>query len=332
MPTRHPDVAVMTAWVEDATMAPSMHNAQPWRFRYTPAVHALDLRMETARYMPETDPTTRGMHISCGAALFNLRVAAAHTGWSTEVRLLPDPADPELLATAVFTESDGPDAEAALHPAITRRRSSRQPFTDEAIPDAVLDRLKSAARSEGAGMAVLSDWQVDAVLDVVKEAEEDESLSPAVRQEIARWTGTGAGASEGIPDYAFGPQRHDGRAPVRDFALGRPVPGRGSAVFEQSPRLVVLGTSDDRPQDWLLAGQALERLLLQATLDGLSTSLNSQAIERAELRWLLRDPVSPSATAFPQMLLRLGYGPLVPPTPRRAVSDVLEVEQPPPPG
>ncbi|WP_069173968.1 Acg family FMN-binding oxidoreductase [Streptomyces griseus] len=330
--TRHPEVAAVTAWVRDATMAPSMHNAQPWRFRYASAVGTLDLRMDTARYMPETDPTTRGMHISCGAALFNLRVAAAHAGWAADVRLLPDPADAELLATAVFAESDGLGATAGLYPAITRRRSSRHPFTDEAIPDAVLDRLQGAARSEGAGMAVLSEWQVDAVLDVVKEAEEDESLSPAVRREIARWTGGGAEVSEGIPDYAFGPARHDGRAPVRDFAMGRPVPGRESAVFEQSPRLVVLGTSDDRPQDWLLAGQALERLLLQATLDGLSTSLNSQAIERAELRWLLRDPVSPSLTAFPQMLLRLGYGPPVPPTPRRAVSDVLEIEQPSQPG
>ncbi|MFD0427288.1 hypothetical protein ACFQ60_01435 [Streptomyces zhihengii] len=68
----------------------------------------------------------------------------------------------------------------------------------------------------------------------------------------------------------------------------------------------------------------MERVLLQATLDGLSTSLNSQALEWPELRWLMRDPRS--ATAYPQMLLRFGYGPAVPATPRRPVEEILTVE------
>lgn len=331
MPTRHADVAAVSAWISDATMAPSMHNAQPWRFRYAPAMNVLDLRMDTTRSMPRADPSDRGMHISCGAALFNLRVAAAYAGWSARVRLLPDPADPALAATVVFTEYDGTDPLSMLYPAIVRRHSSREPFTDESVPDALLEGLSGAARSEGASLTVLNDWQLDAVLDVVEEARQDESLSPGVRDEIAGWTGAGAEDSAGIPGYAFGPKRRDGRAPVRDFAAGRPDPGRESAVFEQSPCLTVLGTSADRPQDWLLAGQALERVLLQATLDGLSTSLNSQAVESAELRWLLRDPHAPAASAFPQMLLRLGYGPRVPRTPRRAVSDVLDIERQTPP-
>ncbi|MFE2022347.1 Acg family FMN-binding oxidoreductase [Streptomyces sp. NPDC059499] len=326
MPTRHADVTSVTAWVDDAGKAPSMHNAQPWKFRYAPTMNVLQLRMDTTRSMPRTDPSDRGMHISCGAALFNLRVAVAQAGWSTGIQLLPDPADPTLVATAVFTEYEGGDTVSSLYPAIDRRHSSREPFTDESVPDAVLDGLKGAARSEGASMSVLGDWQVDAVIELIREAEQDETLSPEVRAEIARWTGSGAGTSAGIPAYAFGPRHHGGRAPVRDFAVGRPVPDRSSAVFEQSPCLAVLGTSEDRPQDWLLAGQALERVLLQATLDGLSTSLNSQALEHDELRWLLRDPHSVSASAFPQMLLRLGYGPAVPATPRRSVSDVLEIE------
>ncbi|MFJ8857992.1 Acg family FMN-binding oxidoreductase [Streptomyces sp. NPDC102451] len=325
MPARSADVASVTAWVDAATMAPSMHNAQPWRFRYVPATSLLQLRVDTARSMPRTDPSDRGMHISCGAALFNLRVAGAHAGWSTRVRLLPDPADPTLVATASFAEDEERDPISALHPAIDRRHSSREPFTDEPVPEALLDGLMAAARSEGANMSVLGEWEVDSVIDVAREAEQDESLSPEVRDEIARWTGTGAGGSDGIPASAFGPRSHGGRAPVRDFAAGRPVPHRRSAVFEQSPCLAVLGTPQDRAQDWLLAGQALERVLLQATLDGLSTSLNSQALERPDLRWLLRDPHAPTASAFPQMLLRLGYGPAVPPTPRRAVSEVLEI-------
>ncbi|MFD7970922.1 Acg family FMN-binding oxidoreductase [Streptomyces clavifer] len=326
MSTPQADSAEVTAWVSDAILAPSMHNAQPWQFRYVPTSGLLYLRLDLTRSMPRTDADNRGMHVGCGAALFNLRVAAAHAGWSARVRPLPDPADPSLLARVSFAERTESDAVAELHTAIGRRRSSREPFAEEPVPPALLDALREAAESEGAGLSLLGAWQVEAVLDVVEEAEQDEHLSLEERTEIARWTGAQAGEPDGIPSSAFGPRRHGGRAPVRDFAVGRPTPGRRSAVFENSPCLAVLGTSQDRPEDWLLAGQALERVLLRATAGGLSTSLNSQALEHAELRWLLRDPRSGANASFPQMLLRLGYGPLVAATPRRDVDDVLQID------
>ncbi|MEU5656869.1 nitroreductase family protein [Streptomyces sp. NPDC047737] len=326
MSIRHADPAEVTAWVSDAILAPSMHNAQPWQFRYVPASGLLYLRLDMTRSMPRTDADNRGMHVGCGAALFNLRVAAAHAGWSTRIRPLPDPADPGLLARVHFAAPTASDKVTDLYTAIGRRRSSREPFAEEPVPPALLGALREAAEAEGASLSVLGAWHVEAVLDVVEEAEQDEHLSLEEREEIAKWTGAGAGAPDGIPTSAFGPRRHGGRAPVRDFAFGRPTPDRRSAVFEHSPCLAVLGTPQDRPQDWLVAGQALERVLLRATAGGLSTSLNSQALEHAGLRWLLRDPRSGSNASFPQMLLRLGYGPSVPATPRRDVDDVLEID------
>ncbi|GGT37192.1 hypothetical protein GCM10010271_46500 [Streptomyces kurssanovii] len=101
------------------------------------------------------------------------------------------------------------------------------------------------------------------------------------------------------------------------------VEGRGSAVFEQSPCLAVLGTRGDTKEDWLRAGHAMERVLLQATQDGLATALNSEALEWPELRWALRDPES--ATGHPQVVIRHGYGPRGSRNPRRSVSDVLVI-------
>ncbi|GGT07366.1 nitroreductase [Streptomyces kurssanovii] len=302
-----------------------MHNAQPWLFRYTGDSGELLLRMDPDRTMPRTDPSARGLHIGCGAALFNLRVAAARTGWDAHVRLLPEVEAPAELAVVTFVPAGAQDGIAALYPAIAKRHTSREPFTDETVPQAVLDGLSGAALAEGARLTFPGAWQVQAMLDLVWDAGHEEQLSPEVREEIARWTGTGAeeATGQGVPSSAFGPRRYDGRAPVRDFAGNRPVEGRRSAVFEQTPCLAVLGTSEDGPRDWLLAGQAMERVLLQATLDGLSTSLNSQALEWPELRWAMRDPQS--TTGYPQMVIRLGYGPEVRPTPRRPVSDVFDV-------
>ncbi|RST17649.1 nitroreductase [Streptomyces sp. WAC05374] len=324
MPTRTPDATSVTSWVADAAMAPSMHNAQPWRFHYSRAEGVLSLRMDPARTMPHSDPSTRGLHIGCGAALFNLRVAAAHAGWEAQTRLMPEGSDRELLAVTAFVQAGGSDDIAGLYPAVHRRHTSREPFSDETVPDAVLDGLRGAARAEGARLDLPGDWQIETLLELVRDAEHAEELSAGVREEISRWiAGTDSARPEGIPSYALGPRRYDGRAPVRDFAGGHRVEGRGSAVFERSPCLAVLGTREDEREDWLRAGQAMERVLLRATLDGLSTSLNSQALEWPELRWAVRDPAS--RTGHPQMLIRLGYGPEAPATPRRPVSEVLVV-------
>ncbi|MFD9966907.1 Acg family FMN-binding oxidoreductase [Streptomyces sp. NPDC059013] len=317
--------AVLTSLVRDATAAPSMHNAQPWRFRYDAGRGAIRLYGDPRRAMPSSDPQKRALHLGCGAALFNLRVAAAHAGRDPDAVLLPDADEPWLLAEVRLNRPVRRDDDlAALHPAIHRRHTSRFPFTDEDVPSGVLDGLRAAARLEGARLHMPGAWHVQEVLDLLHDAESRESLDPEAREELLRWTGTpgAAPAGEGIPAPAFGPRQHDVTAPVRDFAAGRTVAGRGSATFEKRPRLALLGTSDDGPLDWLRAGQALERVLLQATLDGLVTSLTSQALEWRELRWALRDPVS--SMGHVQMVIRLGYGPEGPATPRRAVEDVLE--------
>ncbi|WP_149181943.1 Acg family FMN-binding oxidoreductase [Streptomyces sp. TRM49041] len=340
MTARSLDIPVVTRLVADATTAPSMHNAQPWIFRHVRGSGTLELRMDPARTMPREDPAHRALHIGCGAALFNLRVAAAHEGWDPRIDLLPDPAEPTLLAEAAFTRPTGPDDElAALYPALRKRHSNRFPFTDEIVPQAVRDELSGVAVAEGARLVFLGAWQTEEVLTLVRDAEAEESMDPEVRAEVARWAWrkeddalaaaqdpAHAARTSGIPTYAFGPRRYDGRAPVRDFAAHERPAGRGAATFEQRPCLAVLGTRDDGPADWLRAGQALERVLLQATLDGLATSLNSHVLEWPELRWAVRDPRS--AMGHAQMLIRLGYGPTAPATPRRPVDEVLDIRDP----
>lgn len=366
MPVQPLDSGTVTGLISDATAAPSMHNVQPWRFRFRPGSRTFELRSDPDRALRRTDPEGRAAHLACGAALFNLRVAVAHAGWGVaETRLLPDAGRgtqgapelqgrqgaygdrggsrrPPLLAALQLAEAGTPDADlAALYAALTRRHTSRQPFDEHReIPAGVQAALTRAAREEGAQLVVPTAWHLDSLLDLVRDAEGRDVTDPDRFEEAARWRhadadrgrgrpegddagGAGADpATEGIPAYAFGPRRRDGKAPVRDFAGRRQVPGRETAGFEDWPHLMLLGTARDEPVAWLRAGQAMERVLLVATLEGLATSLTSHAVEHADLRRLVRDPQS--TMAFVQMVLRLGYGPSGPATPRRPVGDVLD--------
>lgn len=317
---------LVTSLIEDAVTAPSMHNAQPWKFVCKTGTGAIELHGDPLRGMPLEDPDHRALHLGCGAALFNLRVAAAHRGLRPVVRLLPSPDDPWHLADVRFDGPDDADSElGVLHAALSRRHTSRFPFTEEQIPSEVIDGLRAAALLEGCRLVVPRAWHTDTVMDLVHASELFEAADEAVRAEIAAWTRTGAAGegpgTEGIPAYAFGPRQYDVTSPVRDFGAPRRVPGRVSARFEKRPQIALLGTVGDTREEWLKAGQAMQRVLLQATLDGLSTSLMSQPLEWPELRADARDPGS--TIGFVHMVFRLGYGPHGRATPRRPVSEVL---------
>jgi len=85
--------------------------------------------------------------------------------------------------------------------------------------------------------------------------------------------------------------------------------------------LIVLGTNDDKPGDWVAGGQALARVLLRARVEDVWASFLNQPIEIPDLRAKLK--ALSGHTSFPQAILRLGFGENVKPTPRREVEEVL---------
>jgi nitroreductase len=91
-----PDLAERAGYlVEVAARAPSVHNTQPWRFTVTG--QAIELYADASRQLME-DLTGREMIISCGAALFGLRLAVRSLGYEPEVDLFPEPGQRLLLA------------------------------------------------------------------------------------------------------------------------------------------------------------------------------------------------------------------------------------------
>ncbi|EST39730.1 hypothetical protein N566_00330 [Streptomycetaceae bacterium MP113-05] len=326
-----PDRETVCALALAAASAPSMHNAQPWRFRYTVSRSAFHVHADFGRAMPHTDPHNRALHLGCGAALLNARAAAGAAGLPVVTCVLPAPDDdPSLLATVWFDGAAGFVEEdvALLEPVVRLRHTSREPFAERRLSPEVRDALIDAAAREGTFLTFPADWHLQWVLELANEAATLNRSDPERLDDLARWTRIGVAATDtatdGVPEYAFGPRKLGGRAPVRDFSGGVPVADRGAAAFEEYPQVALLSTHGDRPRDWLRAGQAMERVLLVATRLGLASSFVTEVLEWHDTRWPLRDPLSAAGSV--QMVLRLGYGPQGPTTPRRAVADLLEIE------
>lgn len=328
MAARALDATGAAGLVQAATAAPSMHNAQPWHFRCHLGERTIEVRADMERAMPAADPERRSLHVGCGAALFNLRAAAAAAGWRPRTELFPAADEPLLLASvSLVCAEPGEEADtdlAGLAPEIPRRHSSRWPFAEKPVPPAELSDLVEAARAEGAKLVFPDAWHAATLLELVQDAEVRDAETPDRAAELARWTHPRPdGADEGVPGYAYGPRRRTGAAPMRDFGRGAEPPGRTSVSFETTPNLALLGTAHDTPADWLRAGQALERVLLTATRAGLVASLTSEALEWSDLRPLVRDPLTDVGQV--QMVLRIGYGPRGPSTPRRPLAEVMEI-------
>src|SRR6266571_62881 len=252
----------VTAMLATASRAPSVHNTQPWRFAV--GWHAIDLYADPERKLAQ-DRDGREMLISCGAALFGLRLAVRGLGYLPAVRLFPDRAQPALLArVALGPQAPATAAERRMLVALPHRHTHRGAFDPGPLPAGLLPGLQHNALAEGVTLALVeTPGRYGKLADLAAEAARMRAHSAGARAEIRRWSRTpGSPSRDGVPAAAAGP----GRLAQRDFDLGRhcgllPAPGPD----EPPPAATaVLVTAGDSRLDWLRAGQALHRVLAPA--------------------------------------------------------------------
>ncbi|QDQ09465.1 Acg family FMN-binding oxidoreductase [Streptomyces spectabilis] len=315
------DAATLEKLVSAAVAAPSVHNTQPWCFRLDPDTVTLEIHAAAERGLRHIDPSGRALHVSVGCAVLNLRVAVAHFGWEPVTRLLPRPGAPGLLAAVRFGGGTRPSTP-RLYDAVWRRHSSRLPFSERPLPADVRVELSEAARAEGAWLTFPPPVENQRLLLLTREGEHRNNSSADRATESRRWVRESDRSGLGMPARALGPQDFQERMPMRDFGAHLHPGGLPAQTFERHPTILLLSTAHDRRTDWLRAGQALERVLLVATARGVRTSLLHQALEWPDLREQLA-PSPGSRHGHAQMVIRMGYGPTGPSTPRRSARQTL---------
>jgi hypothetical protein len=327
--------------VKYAVLAPSKYNAQPWLFEI--CRNSLDIICDRNWAFRVTDPRSRELTLSCGAALFNLRLAARHFGYEADVEPFPWPGDRYLQArvrlregTSAQTDESPEESESNdnisdedLFDALKKRRTYLGAFWNGAPPDQVLTGLSAAAEQFGAWLHVVKAAPARHELAaLVAQADRRQMADRAFRRELIRWIHPRSGKSkDGMPGCSYGLS-----GPFNVLTHGLPLLFRvvncGALVglhhrelAERSPVLVVLGTASDTPEAWLAAGQALQSVLLHITADGLAASFLNAPIQVENLRRQLGQAIG--RNDFPQVLLRLGYGMSAAHTPRRSAEEVL---------
>ena len=306
--------------IATAARAPSVHNTQPWRFRVD--ADAIELYYDLGRQL-HVDPSGREMLISCGAALYGLRLAIRSLGRGAAVEMLPDGDRPGLLARVRAGAAEpATRQEEAMLMAMPHRHTHRGGFEQTPLPEGLLPGLRYDAAAEGAEL-VLLDRDVDHPLlaDILDTTGRWLDLDPGARADLKRWTrGPGDPAHDGIPARAVAGTSSDGpwRLRQRDFSQGQ-----GNTAQSGPPAVTaVLLTRCDERGDWLRAGQALHRLLLHAASQWVFASLHTQALESVPVRSIIRRRLGLAGN--PQVILQLGVARSTAATARRSPANLID--------
>lgn len=304
-----------------ATAAPSLHNSQPWLFECTPA--SIKVRVDPSRTLDAADPDRRSMMLAGGAALLNLRVAMLAEGVTPLVFPLPNPGDPDLIAVVRPDGAYRPTpADRGLAAAIPRRHTNRHPFLPDAIPEQLVNSLRRAARTESSWLTAFTPAQLSGLRRLLTTAHHTQLDDPRFVTEWNAWTARAEPDLDGVPRRSSGPlPEPQDMWVLRDFSAGTARTRTPGKDFESDPLIVVVETFNDLRLAQLNAGQAMQRVLLTATAEGLATSFLSQVVEVPQTRTALRELTG--GRLWPQIVLRLGYGSPTPPTPRRPLDEVV---------
>ncbi|MDT5035132.1 MAG: hypothetical protein QOE03_317 [Micromonosporaceae bacterium] len=313
----------LTAAATAARHAPSIHNTQPWRWRMTN--DTLDLYAERSRLLEVTDPATRLATLSLGAALHHARVSLAAQGWQAVVTRLPDPADPDHVARLGVAGRVPVQPESVrLAHTIPLRHTDRRPVTDVPVTPEQQDAITAAVEAEAAWLYVMRPDQVIELASAADYAQRTEAAEPGWQDELAYWTGGVRTAGSGVPAAAIPDSATQTTVPSRDFGHHGDLPV--SAGHDRAAVFAVLYGRDDKPLDWLRAGEALSAGWLTATELGVSVLPLSAAIElsgtRRAVQALLAD------VGRPYLVLRFGsinpQDPEPPHAPRLPIDQIVE--------
>ncbi|MGY6564920.1 MAG: Acg family FMN-binding oxidoreductase [Halomonadaceae bacterium] len=306
-----------------ATLAPSGHNTQCWRFRV--ADEAITILPDLSRRTPVVDPDDHHLYVSLGCAAENLSLAARALGMQGEVTFHAE-GDGEVRVTLAPCQPE----RSSLFEAIPARQCTRTDYDGAPVTDQELYLLQGAGTGNGVSISLLTERPaIEQVLAFVLLANSLQIRSRAFRQELEAWIRFGEReallSGDGLFARAMG-------SPTTPRWLGRWLfrallrQGSENAKLARQIRssagiAVFISEADDRAH-WVEAGRCYQRFALQATALGICNAFINQPVEETSIRPAFAEALG-IVGGRPDLVVRFGRGRAMPRSLRRPVEAVL---------
>ncbi len=270
-----------------ATMAPSSHNTQPWRFSVDSG--KIDLLGDMDRTMGKADPRLRELHVSLGCALENAVIAAAGAGTPLAVERVPGVPGSHFARLHFAPQGATTDARADLAAAIPIRRTNRGPYDEQrAVAPAALDALGALASENVRVVWLTSAGARSRFSELSVRATEAHIADTEIQRDSHRWYRMRRSEAATYRDGITVSGANLPGAIALMLGLLPPTPDSFDAGWAKATRdthcgtalafgLLVVEHTGDRGA-WVDAGRTYQRIQLAAALKGLSTHPISQAL------------------------------------------------------
>jgi len=309
--------------VRYATLAPSSHNTQCWRFRLQE--RSIKIEPDLSRRCPVVDPDDHHMFVSLGCATENLVHAALANGLQAGASF--DPADSGSVAVSL----EATKAHASpLFQAITERQCTRGDYDGKPLSRDELRLLELAGSCDGVRVLLLTErTALEMVLEYVVAGNTAQMNDPAFVEELKTWIRfssdeairTGDGLFTGASGNPVMP-RWLGSRMLGLFFTAKSENERYARQVRNSAGIAVFVADVSDKAHWLETGRCYERFALQATALGIRNALLNQPVEVGSIR-----PQFATAMGLgdrrPDLVVRFGRGPTLPQSMRRPIQSVL---------
>lgn len=310
--------------VRCATLAPSSHNTQCWKFALDTNGRSITILPDLARRCPAVDPDDHHVIVSLGCATENLIQAALAHGLKGEA--LFDVASDSVRVTLAPT----PVQTTPLFTAIPKRQCTRGDYDGKPLSSEELALLQRAGSSNTVRLLLLTERQaMEQTLDYVMQGNNAQLADAAFVKELKAWIRFNGADAVRTRDGLYSVCSGNPNIPswIGDLAFRWLLTPKGEndkvaqQVRSSAGIAVFVGQAVDKSH-WVEVGRCYQRFALQATALGIRNAFLNQPVEVASLR-------PPFAAALgltgqrPDLVVRFGRGPLLPRSLRRPVEAVL---------
>lgn len=313
--------AVRRELVRCATLAPSSHNTQCWKFRI--AASSIEIVADLSRRCPVVDPDDHHLHVSLGCAAENLIQAAPRHGLHAEASF--DATTGVRVALQAASASIPP-----LYAAIAQRQSTRGDYDGRPLGTDELRLLEAAGSGRGTQVMLLTARPaMEQVLELVLAGNTAQLQDRAFVEELKAWIRFSGDEAVRLGDGLYAASSGNPTAPrwlgSRLFDLFVTADGENDKYRRQvrsSAGIAVFFSEADDAAHWVEVGRSVERFALQATALDIRHAYVNQPVEVASLRPQLAALLG-IGTRRPDIVVRFGRGPRLPASLRRPLPAVL---------
>jgi hypothetical protein len=308
--------------VRYATLAPSSHNTQCWKFELDDK--AITILPDLSRRCPAVDPDDHHVFVSLGCATENLIQASLAHGLKAEVSF-----DARRDAVRV-TLAPIPAQVSPLFKAIPARQSTRGDYDGKPLSNEELGALQRAGTSNGVEMLLFTErTAMERVLDFVVQGNTAQMADPAFVKELKAWIRFNGPDAVRARDGLYSVSSGNPAIPtwLGELAFGWFFTPKGEndkyahQIRSSAAIAVFVGQTADKAS-WVDVGRCYERCALQATALGIRNAFLNQPVEVRSVRPQFAAAIGVTGQR-PDLVVRFGRGPTLPPSLRRPVQAVL---------